>query len=77
MRWHKPSSSFISEEIMMQAMPCGGEFLKQMVNLFFGADVDASRRFIHDQHLRRDLEPFCEQDFLLIAPGEGRDGISQ
>ena len=33
----------------------------------FRADIDAARRFIEDQHLRVRLQPFGDDDLLLVA----------
>lgn len=40
------------------------------VNLAFGADVDAARRFIKQQNARTDGDPAGDQQLLLIAAGK-------
>jgi hypothetical protein len=39
----------------------------QVVDLGLGADVDAARRFVHDQHLGVHRQPFADDDLLLVA----------
>ena len=39
----------------------------EMVNFLLGADVNAARRFIENQHVHIAREPLCQNNFLLIA----------
>ena len=50
----------------------GGE---QPVDLGLGADIDAGRRVLEDQHLGRDVHPARDDDLLLIAAGEAFDEL--
>jgi hypothetical protein len=43
------------------------------VNFGFRANVDAAGRFIENDHFRATAQPFGDQDFLLIPPGEFGD----
>ena len=47
-----PSTSGSSDEIISTARPWPGELGHQAVHLGLGADVDAARRLVDDQHLR-------------------------
>ena len=54
--------------------------LDQRVDLGLGADVDAPRRLVEDQHLGLGGEPAGEHDLLLVAAREladrlGSDGV--
>ena len=49
-----------------------GEAADEGVDLGAGADVDASRRLVEQQHPRAVHEPAREQDLLLVAAREGR-----
>ena len=40
------------------------------VDLGFGADIDAARRLVEDQDTRVGLQPFGDDDLLLIAAGK-------
>ena len=40
------------------------------MDIRLGADIDAARRFIHDQHPRRRRQPLAEHHLLLIAAGQ-------
>src|SRR6185437_14223107 len=44
--------------------------VEQLVNLVLGADVDAARGFVEDQHLAVAQQPFGDDDLLLVAAGE-------
>ena len=43
---------------------------EQRVDFVLGADVDAARRLVEDQHLGLAEEPLGEDDLLLVAAGE-------
>ena len=47
-----------------------GDLVDDLADLFLRADVDADRRLVHDEHFRPRLQPFCEQNLLLIASGK-------
>ena len=44
-----------------------GQAIDEQINLMFGSDIDASRRFIEDDHFTTPLQPLCENDLLLVA----------
>ncbi len=46
------------------------EFAHQRIDLGLGADIDAARGFIDDQHARLRREPFRQHDLLLIATAQ-------
>ena len=52
------------------ADPLGGELVDHCVDLRLGADVDAARRLIEDQHRRVGVEPFAQHHLLLVAAGK-------
>ena len=52
-----------------------GEIADDARDLALGADVDAARRFVEQQHARIAQEPFAQHDFLLVAAREAGDGI--
>ena len=64
-----------SEEMAMTAMPERAISYEQMVNLDLGADVDAARRLVDDQHLRPQRQPARQHHLLLIAAGEVGDEL--
>ena len=43
---------------------------QQPVDFRLGADVDAARRLVDDQHLRPEREPLRQHDLLLVAAAE-------
>ncbi len=47
----------------------------QRVDLGLGLHVDALRRLVQDQHPGRCRQPLRQHDLLLIAAGEGPDGL--
>ena len=57
----------MSELTIRMAMPSVGERGHVPVDLGLGADVDAARRLVEDQHLRLHREPLAEHDLLLVA----------
>ena len=59
----------------MTPLPARRNRIDQLVNRLLGADVDALRRFIENQHLRSGVEPARDQDLLLIATGEMVDEV--
>jgi hypothetical protein len=46
------------------------QLVNQPVNLRFGADVHAARWFIQNQDAALPGQPFCENQFLLVAAGK-------
>jgi hypothetical protein len=50
-----------------------GELLDETVDLLARSDVDPARRLVEEEHARRILEPFAEDDLLLVAAGERSD----
>ena len=64
--------SSMSLLIMRIATPARGEVAHQHIDFGFGADVDAARRFVEDQHLRAEREPLRQHDLLLIAAAQIR-----
>ena len=50
--------------------PVGGERSHQPVDLGLGADVDAARRLVEQQHARSRAQPLGEHDLLLVAARE-------
>ena len=52
--------------------PVGGNPADQGIDFALGADVDAARRVVQQNHPRRDLEPFADHDLLLVAARELR-----
>ena len=51
-------------------MPSSGERGHVPVDLGLGADVDAARRLVEDQHARVHGQPLAEHDLLLVAARE-------
>jgi hypothetical protein len=51
----------------------GGEALDQAVNLGFGSDVDAPRRFVEQKDLAPRRDPPGDDPFLLISSTEEPD----
>ena len=64
-------SSGTSEEIKTIATPSLGDPAKYPVDLGLGADVDAARRLVQDEHARVRDKAAAENDLLLIAAGQG------
>ena len=51
MRSQSVSSSGSSLEVMMIAQPLAAELVDQAIQLGLGADIDAARRIVEQQHL--------------------------
>ena len=47
-----------------------GQRVDDRVDLVFGPDIDAARRFVENEDLRLREQPFAEHDFLLVAAAE-------
>ena len=47
---------------------------EDFVDLDLGADIDADRRLVEDEELGAMVEPFADDDLLLVAAGECRGG---
>ena len=56
-------------------MPRFGEPADDLVDSVARADIDADRRAVEDQELRRSREPLREHDALLIAARQRRHGV--
>ena len=54
----------------MIAFPLCGELGDDRVDFVFGADIDAARRLVEDQHLGAGEQPLRQHHLLLIAAGE-------
>ena len=52
--------------------PSPRQAAQQPVDLRLGADVDAARRLVDDQHLRAEREPLGQHHLLLVAAAQGR-----
>src|SRR6478609_6324056 len=50
--------------------PVVGELADEVLHLDLGADVDAARRLVEDQHARRQRQQPGEEHLLLVAAGE-------
>ena len=57
-------------------MPLARQVVDQLMDLDLGADVDAARRFVEDQHLGLRLQPLADDDLLLVAARERGAGVS-
>ena len=68
-----PRISGSSDEIIRIARPRAGELAHQPVDLGLGADVDALRRLVEDQHRRLRRQPAGQRHLLLVAAGEVAD----
>jgi hypothetical protein len=62
--------------IITIATPSRGQAAQQPVDFRLGADVDAARRLVDDQHLRPEREPLREHHLLLVAAAQGRASTS-
>ena len=47
-----------------------GKLAHELINLELGPDVDTARRLVENDRRRRRLQPFREDDFLLIAAAQ-------
>ena len=52
--------------------PSRARLAQQPVDFRLGADVDAARRLVDDQHFRPEREPFRQHHLLLVAAAQGR-----
>ena len=52
-----------------------GELTQDAVDLGFGADVDATRRLIQEDHLRLDRQQLREGDLLLVTSRQRRHAV--
>ena len=59
-----------SLEMRMIARPGRGELRDDAMDLDLGADVDAARRLVEDQHPRLRGQPLAEHDLLLVPAGQ-------
>ena len=67
------STSSMSLLIITIDTPSRASAPQQPVDFRLGADVDAARRLVDDQHLRREREPLGEHDLLLVAAAQRGD----
>ena len=65
-----PSSSGISEEITNKRDPFRGKLGDEAIDFGLGADIDAARGLVEDQHFRAARQPTPKHDLLLIASGQ-------
>ena len=59
----------------MTAMPDARHLEEKIVHLDLGADVDAARRLVDDQHLGPERQPAGEHHLLLVAAGKIGDEL--
>ena len=69
-----PSSSGSSLETSTTRLPSAREAIDQLVDFELGADVDAARRLVEQQHLRLGQQRLAEHDLLLVAAGQRAAG---
>ena len=69
------STSGSSEEMAMTAMPGSRHVEEKIVHLDLGADIDAARRLVDDQHLGPERQPAGQHDLLLVAAGQVGDQL--
>ena len=60
MRSQTVSSSGSSLEVTMMPSPCAAELVHQAIELGLGADVDAARRIVEQQHLGLRQQPAAD-----------------
>ena len=65
-----------SEEATTTAVPSRGEAADDLVDLGLGADVDAVRRLVEEQHLGPGEERAGEERLLLVAARERGDRLA-
>ena len=73
-RWQMCATSSKSVETTTTASPVFERLVEQPVDFRLGADVDAGRRILGDQHLAADRQPAADDDLLLVAAGQRLDG---
>ena len=64
------STSGSSLEIRITPRALGGELVDERVDLRLGADVDAARGLVEDQHPAARRQPLRQHQLLLVAAGE-------
>ena len=67
MRSASPISSGISDEIKQHADAARSEVGDHLVDLRLGADVDAARRLVEDEHFELPRQPARQHHLLLVA----------
>jgi hypothetical protein len=70
MRWLSRSTSGSSEEMTMMALALCSQRIEELVDFGLGADVDAARRLVEDQHVAIAQQPLGDDDLLLVAARE-------
>ena len=53
----------------MMPAPSLEQAAEQTIDLGLGADIDADRRLVEDEKIGAVVEPFADDDFLLVATG--------
>ncbi len=74
-RSHSPASSMGSLDLTSIAVPLFGAGAQGLVDVEAGADVDALRRLVGEDHRRLLEEGAGHRDLLLVAPGEELDRL--
>ena len=69
-RVQSPASSASSDETTTTPSPAAARSPISAVDLGLGADVDAARRLVEQQHPASAQQPAGEHDLLLVAAGE-------
>ena len=67
-RSHSVSSSGSSLEVTMMPRPCAAKLVHQPIQLGLGADVDAARRIVEQQHLGLGEQPAADDAFCWLPP---------
>ena len=57
--------------------PSRRQALQNTIDFGLGADVDAARRFVEDQHMRLGCHAPGQNDLLLVAPTQRSHGLRQ
>ena len=73
MRSHSVISSGSSLDVTMIPSPLPAEPVDDRVEFRLGADVDAARRVVEQQHARVRSQPAGDDALLLIAAGQARN----
>ena len=66
-RSHNSTSSSSSVVTSTTPTPALGDFIDDLADFFLRADIDANRRLVHHEYLWLRLQPFGEQNLLLVA----------
>ena len=52
------------------------QFVEKLIDLGFRTDIDSASRFVQQKYIDFRMEQTCQSDFLLVATGEGVDGLA-